>query len=108
MPAISDSNPLILYAGIGHLDLLREVFTEIIIPAAGWNEVVVEGRNRPGSAEVARAPWIRRRAVVASEPAQTLFAELGPGESEAIGLAVEFGQCDRPGATDHLPRHATA
>lgn len=92
MPAISDSSPLILYAGIRHLDLLREVFAEIIIPAAVWNEVVVEGYNRPGSAEVASAPWIRRRTVDAAEPLLTPLAELGPGESEAIRLALEFGQ----------------
>jgi predicted nucleic acid-binding protein len=90
MFAIGDSSPLILYASAGHLDLLREVFTEIIIPAAVWNEVVVEGHGRPGCEEVAHAPWIRQQAVTADEPTLTLLADLGPGESEAISLAMEF------------------
>jgi predicted nucleic acid-binding protein len=61
MAAVSDSSPLITYAQIGRLDLLRLVFGEILIPPAIWQEVVSAGRDKVGSLEVSQASWIQRR-----------------------------------------------
>ena len=90
--AVSNSSPLILYAGIGRLDLLGRVFTEVIVPPAVWEEVVAEGAGRPGAVEVARMPWIRRRALDHQGTALALLSELGPGEAEAIALRLKLGQ----------------
>ena len=91
MIAVSDSSPLILYAGIGRLDLLGRIFAEVIVPSAVWEEVVAEGAGRPGAVEVARMPWIRRRALDRQETARALLPELGLGEAEAIALCLELG-----------------
>ena len=92
MIAVSDSSPLILYAGIGRLDLLGRVFSEVSVPPAVWEEVVAEGAGRPGAVEVARMPWIRRRVLDHQGTALSLLSELGPGEAEAIALRLELGQ----------------
>jgi predicted nucleic acid-binding protein len=92
--AVSDSSPLILYARIGRLDLLGDVFGEVIVPPAVWDEAVTAGSGRPGADAIRRAPWIRRMAVARDEPVRTLLASLGPGEAEAIALWAEL---ERPG-----------
>ena len=46
---ISDSSTLIHLTAINRLDLLKDFYTEILIPAAVWQEVVVEGIEQPGA-----------------------------------------------------------
>lgn len=92
MSAVSDSSPLILYAAIGRLDVLRVVFTDVVVPPAVWDEVVTEGAGRPGTTSIPRMSWIHRRELQDDEPARLLRAELGRGEAEAIALADELSQ----------------
>ncbi|MEB3780665.1 MAG: hypothetical protein GSR85_10650 [Desulfurococcales archaeon] len=56
---VSDSSPLIHLSQIGRLNLLKDLFRELLIPPAVYHEVVIEGRGRPGSEEVREASWIR-------------------------------------------------
>lgn len=91
MPAICDSSPLILYAAIGRLDLLRDVFTHLLIPTAVHAEVVGAGRGRPGAREVESAPWVEVRAVGSVAASSAPLPDLGLGEAEVILLAVELG-----------------
>jgi predicted nucleic acid-binding protein len=93
MPAVSDSSPLILFAAIGRLDLLREIYDEIMVPPAVWQEIVVVGAGRRGATDVAAAPWIRRRSPPSQGVAALAGASLDPGETEAIALAI----ADLPG-----------
>src|SRR3712207_6178213 len=88
MPVVSNSSPLILFARIDRLDLLHEVFGEILVPEAVWHEVVAQGAGRSGEAAITGAPWISRRP--ASGNADLPHA-LGAGEAEAIGLALTLG-----------------
>ena len=90
MIVVCDSSPLINLARIGALALLRQLFDEIWIPKAVWTEVVERGRGRPGAVEVANAQWIHRRAVHDRHLADALQMDLGPGESEALVLAIEM------------------
>ncbi|MDP9365751.1 MAG: DUF3368 domain-containing protein [Chloroflexota bacterium] len=87
MPAISDSSPIIFCAAVGRLNLLRDVYQEILVPPAVWREVVVEGAGRPGAAEVASARWIVRESAPTAEGRELPLAALDPGEREAILLA---------------------
>jgi uncharacterized protein len=84
---ISDSSSLIAIAAVGHLDLLRSMYGEVIIPPAVWNEVTKA--NRPGVSDLVQSDWIR--VVAVSNPAGIVFpSPVGRGEAEAIGLAVEL------------------
>lgn len=43
---VSDSSALINLARIGKLALLRDLYGEVYIPEAVWQEAVVRGRDR--------------------------------------------------------------
>ncbi len=59
MIVVSNSSPLITLAKIGKLNILKELFGQIIIPKAVWVEVVEKGRGKPGAEEVEKASWIK-------------------------------------------------
>ena len=52
---ISDSACLIALSKIDRLNILQALFSQIIIPEAVYQEVVVDGKDRPGSAAVSQA-----------------------------------------------------
>jgi len=89
-----DSSCLIGLAQIGIFGLLREVFAEIYIPVAVYEEVVVKGRGEAGSAETESAVkdgWISMKAVNDEIAVNALTTNLGKGESEVIILCKEAG-----------------
>ena len=55
MKIVSNSTPLIALSRINELDLLRIIFSSIIVPDAVYNEVVLEGSGRSGVKEIANA-----------------------------------------------------
>lgn len=93
MPAVvSNSSPLVYLTRLGRLDLLRELYQEVLIPNAVWNEVAIEGQGRPEAAAVRRAAsagWLKVQSVTdAATAQQPTFPNLGAGEREALGLAL--------------------
>ncbi len=78
---VSDSSPLIHLSQIGHLNLLRELFSEVLIPPAVYREVVLEGRGRPGSREVKEASWIRVVKIRDERLKRVLQLQLDEGEA---------------------------
>ena len=57
---ISNASPLIALSNIGQVELLKKLFRKIIIPKAVYQEVVKEGKGKPGAVEVKKAvnKWI--------------------------------------------------
>jgi predicted nucleic acid-binding protein len=90
MTIVSNASPLIALIRIGQLDLLRQLYSEILIPEAVWHEVVVEGADQPGAEAVSSASWIVPRTVTNRALVHGLQQELDAGEAEAIALAVEM------------------
>jgi predicted nucleic acid-binding protein len=91
MKIVSNASPLINLARIGKLGLLQKLYGELIIPAAVWQEIVVEGAGQPGADEVKTADWINQQDVTNKQLTQALKQELDAGEAEAIALALEIG-----------------
>ena len=89
MSIVSNASPLINLARIGKLDLLRQLYGELFVPEAVWQEVVVEGAGHPGADEVKATAWIRMQVVTNRQLVQVLQQDLDAGESEAIALALE-------------------
>jgi predicted nucleic acid-binding protein len=89
MTAVSNAGPLIHLAKIGRLNLLREIFNEIIIPKTVKIEVIDKGKERgkPDAFLIEAVNWIK----VADDPADAdqLAERVGvhPGEACAILLA---------------------
>jgi hypothetical protein len=70
--------------------LLRDLFSEVIIPAAVYEEVVSAGRGRAGGPEVENAQWIIHHQVKNKDLVTFLSISLDAGEAEAIALAKEI------------------
>lgn len=94
MRAVANAGPLIHMSWVGRLDLLQELFEEIIVPPAVRQEVLHAGPHVPGVTAL-RAAFTTGQLQV--EPLQdpgaatTISAGLDPGESEAIALMREVG-----------------
>lgn len=92
MLVISDTSAITNLAAIGHLDLLRELYTQIMIPEEVRDELVLGGAgNNPGALEVVSESWFIVVSVdgqARSRIAQT-YPALDVGEVAALALAVE-------------------
>jgi uncharacterized protein len=90
MIVVADSSPLIALCRIGKLELLREIFGQLVVPDAVWQEVVASHPGKVGVAEVEAAAWISQQSVKDRLLVNLLRQDLGAGESEAIVLAREI------------------
>jgi predicted nucleic acid-binding protein len=91
-PVVSNSSPLIALEQIGQLNLLERLFVSVIVAPAVAHDT---------ASTVVLPAWITGQALTQSIGPQILRASLGPGESEAISLALEIGAAwvildDRP------------
>lgn len=92
---ISDASVLICLGATGQLGLLREFYTEVLVPPAVWAEVTSAG-TRPGAAEAQAARndgWLQLRPPAATPLLAHLHRTLDAGEAEAIALATELPEC---------------
>lgn len=91
MRVVSNTYPIWNLASIRRLDLLREQWHEVLIPA----EVLSELRMESGYPETDRiraaldAQWIRMTPLTSSDLKRSLMRELDEGEAAAIALALE-------------------
>lgn len=86
---ISNASPLMNFAIIGRLDLLRQFFSKIHITQAVWKEVVIDGKGKKGVSEVENAKWIKVVHVEKTPLLQLLKKDLDVGEAETIAYALQ-------------------
>ncbi len=88
-----DSSCLIALAQVEEFELLKELFSEIYIPDAVYEEVVVRGKGEAGSDETKSAVkdrWILKKAVNDDVAVSALTTIIGKGEAEVIILCKEL------------------
>lgn len=91
MIVVSDTTPLIGLASIGRLDLLFEIFGEVYIPQAVYDETVTRGREEGIAKQaVTSAQWIHVVEVKDRLAVDVLLDEMDLGEVETIILAKEM------------------
>jgi predicted nucleic acid-binding protein len=90
-PIVADSSPLIALARINRLDLLEQLFGQIIIPPTVVHELTLKGRRKKGVAALRAAPWIVVRDLTSAHSLGIVSATLDAGERAAIALAHEQG-----------------
>jgi predicted nucleic acid-binding protein len=90
MTVISNTSPITNLAGIGQLDLLRQLYGTVTIPQAVYQEMVGLGTTVPGTLEVQTLPWIIVQPVTDLNQVKTFRTILDQGEAEAIVLAMEL------------------
>ena len=82
LTTVSNASPLIALNQLGLLDALAPLFAHLIIPPAVAREI---------APSVTRPPWIAQRSLARPVAPRLVQAGLGPGETEAISLALELG-----------------
>jgi predicted nucleic acid-binding protein len=87
MKVVCNSSPLIHLSAMGQLNLLKELFLEVLIPEEVYEEVVIHGKEQPGSVDVRTAAWIVSSHVSNRTALRTLQATLGSGEAACIVFA---------------------
>ncbi len=96
MKAVLDSTPLIYLAKIKGLSLLKEVYEELYIPPAVYNETIIKGLERRFFDANTIQKWIDEKKIKIKKLNEKQkketerlikFAEIETGEAEAIILA---------------------
>lgn len=86
---ISNTGPIVALSGAGHLDLIRQLYTRVIVPESVDIEIKHGGKNRIGLSSYLQADWIQIK------PAGTidllLINQLDTGEAAVIALAIKEG-----------------
>ena len=91
--AVSNTSPLVAFSAIGRLDLLRNAFDEILVPAAVRDELFPPGtiwtNAQAAQQAITQGTWLR---VISHQiqPAPHLSRRVGLGEAAAIALALEY------------------
>lgn len=91
--AVLNASPMITLCKSGQEDLLPQLFGEIVLPGAVWEEVEAGGANDPAAQRLGVVGWIKRDAAVAVAPIIQAW-DLGAGES--AGWAAPGGLQRRP------------
>jgi len=85
---VCDAAPLIYLSKVGRLELLRELYGQLMIPQGVFHEVVTNATGRPGAIEVRKGVdegWIRVEA--ASVPSSLRTEGVEDADGELIELA---------------------
>jgi predicted nucleic acid-binding protein len=86
-PVIANNTPLVALWVLDRLELLRDLYGEVLIPPAVRDEfTAVETTLRRASLQ--QAPWIRTAALEKPQRAR-VFTDLDQGEAEVLALAEE-------------------
>jgi len=85
---VSNTGPMIALAIIEKLDILKNIFYEVIVPEAVHNELIHGGRNEAGLTAYKQASWIQVKKLSKSiEP--LLNTVLDSGEASVIQTCCE-------------------
>lgn len=85
---VSDTSPIRALAHLGHTDLLHALFGEVLVPPAVATELE-KPRSRFQPISLHGLVFVRIQAPQNRKAVAELQATLGPGEAEALVLAVE-------------------
>ena len=86
MPVVSDASPLILLAKIRRLDLLKKLYSEVLIPKEVKEEVTKQ--EVPPIISGIREGWIKVKEVELSSEVKEMGRELGLHEGEIYALSL--------------------
>jgi len=90
MRVIVNSTPLIALSLIDQLDLLRQLFEEVVVPTSVYQEIVLHGQGRPGADAVAQADWIQICEPGLQATLPPILLGLDQGEMDVLLLAREL------------------
>ena len=89
LKVVSNTTPLISLLKLGRLDVLMELYQEILIPTGVYEEIEA-GKNKSFYRNLSKIDWVKI-IKIENEHATRYFLDLDKGEAEAIILATEVG-----------------
>lgn len=90
MKVVVNATPLISLALLDRLSLLKQMFEEVVVPLAVYEEVVIHGAGKPGSEALASAEWLKVMSADASVSIEPILLGLDAGELEVLLLARQI------------------
>lgn len=87
MKVVSNTTPIISLASAGKLEILKDLYHEIILPEAVYNEI--KAKEGHGYREV-EAAFIKVKKIKGEKYRDLLLNQLDLGEAETIILATEM------------------
>lgn len=90
LKVISNATPLIALNKIGKLDLLKQIYGEIIIPYAVYEEVILESNIKDSNDFVKESGFINIMNIKNEEAKRLFVTSLHKGEVEVMILAKEM------------------
>jgi predicted nucleic acid-binding protein len=88
MIVVADTSPLNYLIRLGRPEVLREIYGRVLVPRAVLTEMQ-HPEAPPDVCEWASAPPSWLEATEVQQLDESLASELGPGEREAISLALQ-------------------
>ena len=88
LKVVSNTTPIISLLKLNKLDLLKQLYSQIFIPLAVYNEIEA-GKAKGFYKDLSKFDWIKI-VEVKDKPAIKYFLDLDSGEAEAIVLATEL------------------
>jgi len=88
---VADAGPLIGFARIGKIDMIRHLFHSVLIPQQVFDEITVAG-EKPGAkviSEAVTSGWLKIVKIQHNKLTTELSALVDMGEAEAIQLSLE-------------------
>jgi predicted nucleic acid-binding protein len=85
---IINSSPLIVLFKSKQAELLPQIFDDILVPLAVWNEITLSSKNDLPAQQLPQVNWAKRidNIIIKSEVAGW---DLGKGESEVLSLTLD-------------------
>ncbi len=87
MKVVSNTTPIISLSSVGRLEILKDLYHEIILPEAVYEEI--KSKEEYGYQEV-EADFIKVRSVQGKKYRNLMLNQLDAGEAETILLATEI------------------
>ena len=84
-----NSSPLIFLAKLKLLNILKELFDEVYITDAVYQETVVEGAGHEEAIDIENAGFLKRASVGNQRVVKFLLEMIDHGEAETIAFALE-------------------
>jgi predicted nucleic acid-binding protein len=87
LKVVSNTTPFISLLKIGKLEILRDLYGEVLVPQAVFDEIEA-GKTKEFYIDISEIGWIKVKKIK-DRRSLTYFLDLDKGEAEAIVLAVE-------------------
>lgn len=83
---VINASPLITLCKSGQEGLLPQLFHEIVVPSAVWDEVLMGGVEDPACQKLSKMEWLRCKNSIQIAPVVQSW-DLGPGETAVLSFA---------------------